>query len=114
MLKINIEEDIAPTVKYFRPASIEDSEVKFKAARVYKAKDAASIVKYIDIKSKEDINNKKFKLATLTIAEYSNIFGINSVLTIRGVFKIIIVVMTIKILNSIVYVSTIYNLLCKK
>ena len=58
VLKSIKQEDKPPNKKYFNPAEVEDKEFLYIVAKIYTAKDCNSILKYIETKSAELINNE--------------------------------------------------------
>ena len=60
-----------PNKKYFKPADVADSEFLYKVDKMYTPNDCNSILKYIEIKSAEDINKDAPNVLNNTIKEYS-------------------------------------------
>ena len=64
------QDDKQPNKKYFKPADVADSELRYRVDKIYTQKDCNSILKYIEIKSAEDINKEAPKVLNKTIKEY--------------------------------------------
>jgi hypothetical protein len=60
-----------PKIKYFKPASLENTELRLKLAKIKNDKDCSSIDKYIDKKSDALTNNKVENKENKKIIKYS-------------------------------------------